>query len=242
MKEPVSVIINVYNEAGTIEAEILDIYNKILAPLPGSELIVAEDGSTDGTKEIIQKYVRKLGIVHSTAPERKGYTKALKDAFALVRNKYIFFSDTGGKFDFDDFWKLYEVCDRYELVIGIRSGRTDQPYRKCLTATYNFLLRKYFGVDLRDADSGFRIYARSITEKLSGETWVNKHLISSELALRTIYSGGAVAQIPVTYRQRESVSRGLPPSKIPRVIINVVQNFPMLKKILSSSYPRLSFS
>lgn len=37
MKEPVSVIVNVYNEAATIEAEIINIYNKILVPLPGSE-------------------------------------------------------------------------------------------------------------------------------------------------------------------------------------------------------------
>ncbi len=240
MKEPVSVIVNVYNESATIEAEIINIYNKILVPLPGSELIVAEDGSIDGTKEIILDCVRDLGIIHSTGAERKGYAKALKDAFALVRNKYIFFSDTGGKFDSEDFWKLYEVCDKYALVVGVRSGRTDQRYRKCLSGIYYFLVRKYFGVDLQDADSGFRIYTRSMIEKIAGETWVNKYLIGSELALRTIYSGGTVAHVPVAYRQRGTVSRGLPPFKIPKVIVNVTRNFPVLKKALSSpSYPRL---
>ena len=179
MKEPVSVIINVYNEAGTIEAEILDIYNKILAPLPGLGAYRGGGRKHRRHEGDHPKVSPEAGHSAFYSPGEKGLDpKALKDAFALVRKKFIFFSDTGGKFDFDDFWKLDQVCDRYELVIGIRSGRTDQPYRKCLTATYNFLLRKYFGVDLRDADSGFRIYARSITEKLSGETWVNKHLIS----------------------------------------------------------------
>ena len=46
--DPVSIIINVYNEVGTIENEILNIHSKILSKLPGSELIIAEDGSADG--------------------------------------------------------------------------------------------------------------------------------------------------------------------------------------------------
>ena len=62
--DPVSVIITVYNEAGTLENEILNIRSKILSQLPGSELIIAEDGSTDGTKEIISKYVRDSGVIH----------------------------------------------------------------------------------------------------------------------------------------------------------------------------------
>ncbi|MGD0168079.1 MAG: glycosyltransferase, partial [Gaiellaceae bacterium] len=46
MKIPVSVIINVFNEAGSIEREIREIHAEIIQKLPGSELIVAEDGST----------------------------------------------------------------------------------------------------------------------------------------------------------------------------------------------------
>jgi glycosyltransferase involved in cell wall biosynthesis len=240
MNESVSVIINVYNEVDTIEREILSIHDKILVRLPGSELIVAEDGSTDGTKEIIYRYVEKMGIVHSTGTERKGYAKALKDAFALAKNKYIFFSDTGDKFDFDDFWKLYDVRHGFTLVIGVRSSRTDQRYRRLLTHVYNFLLRKYFSVKLVDADSGFRIYDKVIIEKLANEDWVNEYLIGSELALRTIYSGGGVGHVPVAYRQRDTTSRGLPLGKIPKVIVNVTRNFPVLRQVLTApSYRKL---
>ena len=71
MNVPVSVIINVFNEAGTIEPEIRAIYREIIFKLPGSELIVAEDGSTDGTKEIITRLKNELGLIHSTSTERK---------------------------------------------------------------------------------------------------------------------------------------------------------------------------
>jgi len=239
-REPVSVIINAYNEAGTIEKEILDIQKKILSRLPGSELIIAEDGSTDGTKEIIARCVKVPGIILLTSVQRKGYAGALKDAMGMAKNPSILFSDTGGKFDFDDFWKLYNLRNEYSLVIGVRSKRTDKLYRRFLTLAYNFVLCKYFRVDLADADSGFRIYSRELVAKLCSEEWVNTALIGSELALRTLFSGGEIGYVDIAYQQRTGVSRGLPPRNTLKVIISVISNFPKLKKTISSaSYRKL---
>ncbi|MGB5217941.1 MAG: glycosyltransferase family 2 protein [Smithella sp.] len=241
-QEPVSVILIVYNEAATIGQEILNIKNVILAKLPGSELIIAEDGSTDGTKEIIAGYLQDPAVIHSTGGQRKGYAKALKDAMNIAKNPYIFFSDTGSKFDMDDFWKLYERRHEYELVIGVRTKRSDQLHRRFLTLIFNFILRKYFKVDLQDADSGFRIYNKALNDKLCSEDWMNTALISSELTLRAIFSGVCVGYVGVHYRQRLGMSRGLPLQKMPAVILGVLKNFPRLRNILSSAaYPRLRF-
>lgn len=235
-----SVIINVYNEAATIEQDIRDIQAQIIAKLPGSELIVAEDGSSDGTKQILAKLQRELGLIHSTGPERKGYAKAFRDAVALAKNPYVFFSDTGGKQDFADFWKLYEHCAQYGIVSGRRAGRKDQLYRRLMTWTYNFLLRVYFHVRLRDADAGFRIYQAQVIRKIAGEPWINRHLISSELALRAIFSGYEVKEVPVLYRQRAGVSRGLPPARIPKAVVSVLANFGRLKRLLTAPGYRAS--
>jgi glycosyltransferase involved in cell wall biosynthesis len=240
MKTPVSVIINVFNEAGTIEQEIREIHAEVIQKLPGSELIVAEDGSTDGTKEILARLKTELGIIHSTSAERKGYAKAFRDAVMLAKNPYVFFSDTGGKQDFADFWKLYPHCDQFGIVSGYRAARRDQLYRRLMTWTYNFLLRVYFKVNFRDADAGFRIYQIAVIRKIANEPWVNRHLISSELALRAVYSGFEIKEVPVLYRQRAGVSRGLPPGKIPKVIVSVLKNFSQLKKILTAPGYRVS--
>ena len=239
-QEPVSVILIVYNEAATIGQEILNIKNVILSKLPGSELIIAEDGSTDGTKEIIAGYFQDPAVIHSTGGQRKGYAKALRDAMKIAKNPYIFFSDTGSKFDMDDFWKLYAIRRQNELVIGVRVKRTDQLHRRFLTLAYNFILKKYFKVDLQDADSGFRICNKALNDKLYSEDWMNTALSSSELTLRAIFSGVRVGYVEVNYRQRSGVSRGLPPQKMLSVIIGVLKNFPRLKRTLSSAtYPRL---
>ena len=239
-QEPVSVILIVHNEADTIEKEIQDIQKVILSRLPGSELIIAEDGSTDGTKEIIAGYLHDSAVIHSTGGQRKGYAKALRDAMNLAKNPYIFFSDTGSKFDMDDFWKLYERRRDHELIIGVRAKRTDQLHRRFLTLAYNFILRKYFKVDVRDADSGFRIYNRALGDKLCSEDWMNTALISSELTLRAKFSGVRIGYVEINYRQRSGISRGLPPQKMMNAIISVLKNFPRLKSTFSSvTYPRL---
>jgi glycosyltransferase involved in cell wall biosynthesis len=231
---PVSVVINVFNEVRTIESEIREIHMEIIEKLPGSELIVAEDGSTDGTKEILGRLKAELGIIHSTSTERKGYAKAFCDAVKLAKNSHVFFSDTGGKQNFADFWKLYPHCGQYGIVSGYRTARRDQLYRRFMTWAYNYLLRLYFKVPFRDADAGFRIYQAAVIRKIAAEPWVNRHLISSELALRAVYSGYALKEVPVLYRQRAGVSRGLPPGKIPKVTLNVLKNFSRLKKIITA--------
>jgi len=74
--DPVSVVMVAFNEARTIEAEVRQFHDAIVRRLPGSEFIVAEDGSTDGTTQILQSLAATLGIVHVTGPQRKGYKRA----------------------------------------------------------------------------------------------------------------------------------------------------------------------
>ena len=228
-QEPVTAIINVFNEAQTIEAEIRSINEEVVSRIPGSEFIVAEDGSTDGTREIVAGLVEELGIVHLTGKERKGYARALCDALLLAGNPWVFFLDVGGKNDPKDFWKLYREREGADLVIGLRSGRRDQLYRRLLTCCYNSALRAYFRLSIRDADSGFRLYRTALVKEIAGQDWMNSELVSSEIAVRCAYMGGRIREVPVGYRQRKGSSRGLPLGKIPRAILGVIGNFPRLK-------------
>ena len=230
MSEPVSVIVNVFNEAATIEGEIRAIDAGIVAKLPGSEFIVAEDGSTDGTKEIISRLVDELGVIHLTSIQRKGYARALGDALTAARNPWIFFSDTGGKNDFADFWKLYEARHGAGLVLGYRDGRTDRLYRRLLSVAYNRVLRLYFGVRVRDADCGFRLYDAALAREVAAQTWINRDLIASELLIRLNAMGAVIREVPVVYRQRHGVSRGLPLKRIPAVVFRVLGNMAALKR------------
>jgi glycosyltransferase involved in cell wall biosynthesis len=229
--EPISLIFLAYNEAGTIEKEIRSFHKNIIQKLPGSEFIVAEDGSKDGTTEIIQKLVKELGIIHLTSKERKGYSKALIEAVLSAKNDYIFFSDTGLKNDPNDFWKLYEKRKDYDLIVGRKADRNDQWYRKIFTNGYNFVLRSYFNLNnVFDSDSGFRLFNQNVVDRVFKKGLSYKNLIGSEIVLRTILSGLQYCEVPISYFQRQGQSRGMPTKKIPKIIIGSLINMRKLKK------------
>jgi glycosyltransferase involved in cell wall biosynthesis len=226
----ISIVLAVYNEAETLEKEVRQIYETIISKIPSSEIIIAEDGSTDGSKEIIKELVEELGIIHSTSIKRKGYTRALRDAFKITKSPYIFFSDTGNKHNPKDFWKLYNYIDDFDLIIGVKSNRKDQNYRKALTWGYNKLLSIIFRKKISDADSGFRIYSKDLMDALLNKEWIFKELVASELYLRSSIEGYKIKEVPVCYNQRKGASKGLPISKIPKVIFKIFFDIFKLRK------------
>ena len=228
--DPVSLILLSYNEAETIEREVRSFLQAVVEFLPGSELIIAEDGSTDGTTEILRRLSESTpGLLHLHGDQRKGYARSLIDAVAHARNPYVFYSDAGFKFRPEDFWRLYERCAALDLVTGHRVGRTDQRHRRVLTQGYNLLLRLLFRSDIRDADSGFKLFNRRVVEQVFPHLGF-KDLVGSELVLRTIRAGLRYGEVPVDYLPRRSESRGLPLRKIPRTIAFAVRSLIALER------------
>lgn len=233
MNKPISIVILAHNEVEIIQNVIDEFYNKIIKKIPGSELIIAEDGSTDGTKEVLSKMQNELSSLRWVeGKEKLGYVNAFKVAMKLPKNDIILYCDCSGKHDPDDFWKMYEIIDGCDMVIGYKVNRADPFYRVFIGKVFNLLVRLYFKVPFIDIDCPLRLFKKEPFEKISGESWVEKNLINFEITLRFYFSNYIVEQVPVKHFPRKyGDSRGLPLRKIPFVIINVLKNFPKLKKI-----------
>lgn len=214
----VSLILLAHNEAGTIAEEIISFHEKVASRLPRCELIVAEDGSSDGTRAIIEAVQRKVPLRLVGGAARKGYYRAVPDAIAEAREAFICLCDAGMKHDPEDFWKLYEARHRYDVVVGRKTGRRDQWYRRVLTAGFNLFLRLYFRVPVRDADSGLRLYKRVVAERVVAPGLRFTNFVSAEIAIRAIKAGFRYGEVPVSYAARQGPSRGLPLRVIPRAI------------------------
>jgi glycosyltransferase involved in cell wall biosynthesis len=230
--KPVSALLLVYNEAEVIEDVARGIYHEVVQKIPGSEFVIAEDGSTDGTKEILKRIVPGMPGARLVQGEaRKGYTRAYKDALRACRNELIFFSDSSGKHDPRDFWKLAEKIESYDMVIGCKAERQDPFYRVAMSRVFNALVSKYFGYRFRDINSGFRLMKKAAIQKVLDESWYMKHLINFEFTLRVRAHGFQIVEVPVAHRQRvHGPSRGLPLRKIPEAILMALRTFPQLKK------------
>ena len=228
---PVSVVLLAHNEAEVIESVVRSFYDKVVSQIPGSEIIVAEDGSTDGTKEILARLVQTLpGLRWEEGKEKRGYVNAFKKAMSLPVNDLVVFCDSSGKHDPDDVWPMYRMMKDYDMVLGYKVDRADPLYRNIMSAVFNKLVNTYFSVGFKDIDCPLRIFRKSAFLDIAAMQWHERALINFELTLRFQYRGYKVAQVPVRHFPRQfGESRGLPLKKIPRVIVNTLRNFSIIK-------------
>ncbi len=232
---PVSIVLLAHNEAEVIESVVRGFHEKIASKIPGSEIIVAEDGSTDGTKEILARLVAELGTVRwEEGKERLGYVNAYKKAMTLPKNEWIVFCDCSGKHDPDDVWNMLKVSPNFDLVLGYKVDRQDPLYRIVLAKGFNFIVNSYFKVGFRDIDCPLRLFRKSAFLDIASQPWMEKALINFEVTLRFVYRGYRVTQVPVKHFARTNgPSRGLPIQKIPKVIKNTLHLMPALKAKMS---------
>ena len=224
----VSVILLAHNEADTIQKEIRAFHDAIVNRIPGAELIVAEDGSRDGTRERILDAAREVPLRVTGGAERLGYARAVAGAIGESTQPWIFLCDGGLKHDPNDFWRLWEPRERYDYIAGRKTNREDQRYRQFFTWGFNLLIRQLFGYEIFDADSGLRLMNRRVADEIVPRVTF-KGFSSSEIVIRTIHAGMRYGEVPISYRQRAGESRGLPTASLGRAIRGALRDLLRLR-------------
>lgn len=199
--DTISIVIPCLNEASTIE-EVVVRAKKALRKngFSSSEVIVADNGSTDGSIENVlkQKIARLVKV-----PVR-GYGAALHWGIMAARSKYVFFADADLSYDFSEIKLFVPFVQRdYDLVLGSRlRGRimkSAMPFlnRYLGTPLLTFLIRVMYRISVSDCNSGMRMVKRSFYKRLnmrnSGMEW------ASELILKTAISEGKYGEVPIKF-------------------------------------------
>ncbi len=225
-----SVIIPVYNEASVIENVIESTYNEIIKKHGNAELLIFEDGSTDGTKQILGKFSARPKIKVFSGDAKKGYFNALKDALRVPRSDMIFFMDSDDTLNPADFWKLLEYAGDYDIVAGVRKRREDPAYRKVLSLFYNGLIWIMFGLRTRDSNVGFKILKREIADEIVPEIKYLKYGFSTELMARALHKGRKIKFVEISHAKRKSgKAEDFQFGKIPKVVYRQLRGMLKLK-------------
>jgi glycosyltransferase involved in cell wall biosynthesis len=178
------VVLPVYNEVEIIRGVVLDFYHKIILNLP-SRLIVAEDGSVDGTKETLRLLTNDIPISLFSHPQRKGFAKGASDALKRCSAEWVFFSDSDGQYFASDFWRLWENRYGYDLIIGRKLQRSEGVYRTVLANGFHTIVNILFGLKLHDADSGFRLIRKEVIDSVIDEVGLLKYSFNAEFTILT---------------------------------------------------------
>ncbi|NQT48848.1 MAG: glycosyltransferase family 2 protein [Chloroflexi bacterium] len=197
----VSLVLPVHNEAQSIETVITEFYEEIGKKIP-LEIVVAEDGSTDGTKEVLLLLSQKIPMKLSLGDHRRGYLGGAKEGLRNVGTEFVFFVDSDGQHVASDFWKLYEKRFDYDMIVGRKIKRTDPFYRIVISEVFHRLIRIVFRLPIHQPDTGYRLMNKTIIDSVLEETRFLTYSSWSEFTVRAYKKGFKLAEVPVTHRAR----------------------------------------
>lgn len=150
----VTIVIPAFNEGGSIGS----VVTSLLSAAPWKEILVVDDGSTDGTAREATAAGARL-IVH---PYNKGNGAAVKTAVRAATGDWILIVDADGQHRPDDAVRLVTRLGDYDLVIGARSAKTQATLARRLgNGVLNGLAGYLTGRPIPDLTSGFRAARRS---------------------------------------------------------------------------------
>lgn len=158
---PLSVVMPAFNEEGAIADAVDEVRRVILDRVDGAELIVVDDGSTDGTGPILDALAAdgRIRVIHRA---NGGHGAALRTGLDAARGAYLFLLDSDRQIPLDDFPALWVAALRTDGVFGVRRRRDDPWTRLWLTRVIRLVVRLLFGVSMPDANVPFKLFRRSL--------------------------------------------------------------------------------
>ena len=197
----ISIVMPCLNEADTLETCIRKAFLGIENSQVDGEVIVADNGSTDGSIEIAERLGAR--VVRVTA---KGYGSALMGGIAAARGEFVIMGDADDSYDFLEVPKFVEKLKAgAELVQGCRlpsGGGTVKPgampflHRWWGNPMFSFLVRLWFGAPIHDVYCGLRgfrkDFQKSLEQRCTGMEFATEMIIKSSLR------GAKITEVPIT--------------------------------------------
>jgi glycosyltransferase involved in cell wall biosynthesis len=197
----VSAFLPCHNEEGNVERVVGAVVRALEALQVPFEVIVVDDGSTDGTAEVARRLAASDPRVRLVQhPRNLGYGAALRTGFSASRYPWIFFTDGDGQFDPQDLVRLLPHAASADLVVGYRLQRRDPPHRRLFGWLWNLLVRAWFGVRVRDVDCAFKLLRKDVVESLPLRA--TGAFLSTELLCRAAQRGARIVEVGVPHYPR----------------------------------------
>ncbi|MCR4922430.1 MAG: glycosyltransferase family 2 protein [Lachnospiraceae bacterium] len=234
------IIIPAYNEEENIESVVNDWY-PIVESYNGdgeSRLVIINDGSRDSTFDKLKKLSETRPKLMPITKDNSGHgaTILFGYKYAIEKNAdYIFQTDSDGQTlpeEFHDFWKLR---DKYDMVIGDRSGRQDGISRVFVTKTLKTVIRLCFRVKVTDANTPFRLMKTETLKKYIA--LIPEDFNLSNVLISVIYAKfrRKVKYIHITFRPRQGGVNSINMKKIFKIGRQALSDFRQINRSLSKA-------
>ncbi|MDB5244348.1 MAG: glycosyl transferase, family 2 [Parcubacteria group bacterium] len=200
MKESpsISIVIPLYNEAENI-VPFWEEIKETLSTIPPAEVIFVDDGSTDGSAEILRKLIptdpRLRAVVFSS---NAGQTPAMGAGVDAATGKIVLFLDGDRQNDPHDIARLLSKLDEgYDVVAGWRRRRNDPFLRSFVSRIANRLVRATTGVALHDTGCSLKAFRAPFVKRIEFRGEIHRLL-----PVYALWQGARISEIEVNHRPR----------------------------------------
>lgn len=222
----VSFVIPVYNEEAILHAAVVDLRERLAPHHLSYEVILAENGSRDGTVEVAQALAARypeLRLLRSDAPN---YGRALRLGIQAARGAFVICEEID-LCDVDFHLRALALLreGQADFVVGsklIGGARDERPaLRHLASQLYTGVLRALF--DFRGTDThGLKAFRRELVAPLAAACRVERDVFASELTIRVYRAPLRVVELPVRVLEKRPPSINLT-RRVPRVLLNLAQ-------------------
>ncbi|MDH4202161.1 MAG: glycosyltransferase family 2 protein [Phycisphaerae bacterium] len=196
-----SVFFPCYNEKDSVRSLTEKALSVIAGICADYEIILVNDGSSDGTAEMADQLAKDypaVRVIHHT--QNKGYGAALQSGFRAATKEYVFYTDGDGQFDIAELPNLLPLIKESDIVSAYRIRRQDNMVRKINAFCWTKLVCFLFNLKLKDIDCAFKLYKRDIFDHI--EMHSTGALIDTEILARAQRKGYTIAQTGVHHYPR----------------------------------------
>lgn len=227
------IVMPAYNEEDNIERVVKDWYHILNGKGENSRLIVADNGSTDRTHEILLNLKRELPQLELLEKSEKQHGPkliALYKYAILKKTDYVFQTDSDGQTDPNEFEKFWDIRNKYDAIIGNRCVRGDGIVRAFVEHIVCFLIWGYFGIRVPDANAPFRLIKTTILGKYINRFQDDYNLPNVMLTAFFSYYREKITFIEISFKSRQAGTNSINLPKIIKIGWNSLRDFREFKR------------
>ncbi|WP_404309281.1 polyprenol monophosphomannose synthase [Neorhodopirellula lusitana] len=201
-----------YNEAGNIR----EMLTRVAAALPDADILVVDDGSPDGTAELVRQFAAQHsapGNVNCHVREDRGLGGAIRAAMqTAITERYQLFCNLDADLSHDpaDLPRLVQAVleSDVDVAVGSRYVPGGQIHgwptrRKWMSRFINSLAKRKANLPVNDASGSFRCYRVACLERLDWQAeWSNGYSFIQQILLRLKKLGATFTEVPITFTER----------------------------------------
>lgn len=194
-------IVPVYNEAAHVD----ELLQAIQASPVKKEIIIVDDGSTDGTREKLRSMPLTNDITVVFHEKNCGKGAAIRSALRYARGEYVLIQDSDLEYDPRDYSALLQPLqeNRANVVYGVRPDRPERGLRFFLGAKFlTHLTNILYGAGIHDEATCYKVFRRSLISQI--DLQCQRFEFCPEVTAKLCRMGEKIAEVPISYQPRST--------------------------------------